>query len=228
MTMTYADEHLPETHTLVKRDCQLFMKRLRKTTQAKIRYFLCGEYGETTHRPHYHAALFGYQFPDLERLFTNANGDHVFTSKLCDAIWQKGHCTIGNVDWQSAGYIAGYVTKKQTGKNATVYQSLNEQGELTTIEPPFALMSRKPGLGKEWWNRYKGDCYPKDFITFDGHKMQPPKYFEAMLEQTDPQTYKEVKLKRLKHSLEHKKTTVDLMATNKVATQRIQNRKGTV
>lgn len=228
VTLTYSDEQLPEHGGLVKRDCQLFMKRLRKTTGAKIRYFLCGEYGDSTFRPHYHAALFGYQFPDLELLFTNANGDRLFTSELCDRIWGKGHCTVGHVQWESAGYIAGYVTKKQTGKNATIYESLGEDGELLTIEPPFALMSRRPGLGREWYDRFKTDCYPNDYLVHENHKMQPPKYFEKILERENPDQWKAVKLKRLKHCLEHKPTSYQLMAKDKITNARIAQRKGKI
>ena len=129
ITLTYDDEHLPEGATLVKRDFQLFMKRLRKALHPiKIRYFMCGEYGENAFqgtfsqdkrrratqekhlqqykisalgRPHYHAIIFGYDFPDREYLETR-NGNHLFYSPMLEQIWDKGFNTIGNVTFESA------------------------------------------------------------------------------------------------------------------------------
>ena len=65
VTLTYDDKHLPAGGTLVKRDVQLFLKRLRrKFSDRTIRYFFSGEYGGDTLRPHYHGCLFGFAFPD--------------------------------------------------------------------------------------------------------------------------------------------------------------------
>src|SRR3954449_8205389 len=54
VTLTYDDKNIPPAGSLSKRDFQLFMKRLRKSQSNPLRFFACGEYGETTHRPHYH------------------------------------------------------------------------------------------------------------------------------------------------------------------------------
>jgi hypothetical protein len=40
----------------------------KKISPLKIRFFHCGEYGDKTRRPHYHALIFGYGFPD-KKLF---------------------------------------------------------------------------------------------------------------------------------------------------------------
>jgi hypothetical protein len=227
LTLTYSDDHVPPG--LEKRHCQLFLKRLRKRTGAKIRYFLCGEYGERTMRPHYHAAIFGYQFPDLQLLHENANGDRLFSSELCDEIWGMGATTVGHMEWKSAAYVAGYVTKKLTGDQAEEqYESLDHYGELTQIESPFALMSRRPGLGRDWWDKYKTDCYPSDFIVHNGQKMQPPKYFEQILAREDPEMLKEVKFKRLKKTLENKPDAYQLMSKAKIDKARVALRQGKV
>ena len=66
ITLTYDDDHLPEDRGLHHEDFQKFMKRLRKArTGQKIRYFMCGEYGGLNDRPHFHALLFGCNFPDM-------------------------------------------------------------------------------------------------------------------------------------------------------------------
>ena len=61
VTLTYADDQLPDGNSLCPEDVTKFLKRLRKRIDpVKIRYFLCGEYGEgSTSRPHYHLILFG-------------------------------------------------------------------------------------------------------------------------------------------------------------------------
>ena len=76
ITLTYNNSSLPLTKdlipTLCKRDWQLFMKRLRKAfPDRKLRFYMCGEYGSHTLRPHYHAIIFGldiFAFPDLKYL----------------------------------------------------------------------------------------------------------------------------------------------------------------
>ncbi len=122
VTLTYDDEHISENHSLVKRDVQLFMKRLRKAFEPrKIRYYLAGEYGETTSRPHYHAILFGVGISDGE---------------VIGNCWPHGHIMVGTCSRESIQYVAGYVTKKCVGKSDAL-------GRL----PEFSFMSRKPGLG---------------------------------------------------------------------------------
>lgn len=62
VTLTYDDTHLPKT--LVKSHVQDFLKKLRNRGEV-FRYIGAGEYGETSHRPHYHLILFGYRPDDL-------------------------------------------------------------------------------------------------------------------------------------------------------------------
>ena len=74
LTLTYDDDHLPPNGTLVKRDFQLFMKRLRWEMGDGIRFFACGEYGDGNLRPHYHALLFNVDFPDKRKCGVGKNG----------------------------------------------------------------------------------------------------------------------------------------------------------
>ena len=65
ITLTYDEENLPADGSLNYDHFQLFMKRLRKAIEPnKVRFYMCGEYGEENGRPHFHACLFGYDFPD--------------------------------------------------------------------------------------------------------------------------------------------------------------------
>ena len=132
ITLTYNDQNLPEHNTLVKKDFQDFMKRLRKKIHSdqkkeniltkinnptpKVRFFHCGEYGEKFGRPHYHAILFNHNFNDSKLIPGQKN---LSTSDTLKKLWGKGHVSIGDVTFQSASYVAGYVQKKLTVNKKT-------------------------------------------------------------------------------------------------------------
>uniref|UniRef100_UPI0040482461 rolling circle replication-associated protein n=1 Tax=Shewanella sp. TaxID=50422 RepID=UPI0040482461 len=117
ITLTYNDDYLPENGTLVKRDFQLFMKRLRKKYPHAVRYYQCGEYGSKTHRPHYHACLFGHDFKDKTLWQKGSDGTPLYISSSLQDLWSSdghsiGFSTIGTVTFQSAAYVARYIMKK--------------------------------------------------------------------------------------------------------------------
>lgn len=173
LTLTYRDEDLPENDSLDVRDWQLFMKRLKKRSAGRsIRFFHCGEYGETTHRPHYHAILFNYDFSDKEYLKQTETGHPIYTSALLDGIWQKGDCYIGSVTFESAAYCGRYVMKKLTGARKSEYGSRT---------PEYCTQSRNPGVGKPWLEKWKQDVFPNDFVVLDGQKQRVPAYYDNMV-----------------------------------------------
>ncbi|WNK14179.1 MAG: replication initiator protein [Microvirus sp.] len=196
-TLTYDDEHLPRGGTLVPRDFQLFMKRLRKARASKLRFFHCGEYGETTGRPHYHALLFGVSFPDRR---VCSKGDFpLYSSRELDAIWGHGRCTLGALTAQSAAYCARYVMKKVTGDLAPDHYRFVDHatGEVHDLVPEYATMSRRPGLGALWLRQYSGDVYPCDFVaTKDGGQRPVPPYYDKLLKREDPIAYDVLKARR--------------------------------
>ena len=161
ITLTYSDENLPPYGSLVKKDFQDFMKRLRKRF-SNVRYYHCGEYGSKTKRPHYHAILFNIDFPDKELLTIN-NDQRLYTSEILSKIWGKGICSIGSVTFESAAYVARYIMKKANGDDAELkYCHVDDDGVWNSIEPEYTTMSRRPGIGKEWFDKFKSDVYPND------------------------------------------------------------------
>lgn len=116
ITLTYSDENLPENGSLDKNDLRQFIKRLRrKFRPLAFKYLAAGEYGsaENTFRPHYHLCIFGIDFPDKKYLFTNKQGDAVYTSKMLLDTWQnKGHVSVGELNYKTAAYTARYTLKK--------------------------------------------------------------------------------------------------------------------
>lgn len=193
ITLTYNQENIPKDHSLHLEDFQNFFKRLRKKHGKGIRYFHCGEYGENFSRPHYHACIFGFDFGDKEEI--SSKSEHkLYTSEKCNDLWGKGYCIIGDVTFDSAAYVARYVTKKIKGKD---YSRINIiDGEVTKVNPEYATMSRRPGIGKDWFDKYKNDVYPHDYVVVNGKKMKPPKYFDKLLEDVDEFEYLAVKRER--------------------------------
>lgn len=207
ITLTFAPEHLEKREnpwSLDVRDYQLFMKRLRKKFGAKIRFFHCGEYGEKYGRPHYHACLFNFDFPDKE-LWKVVNGHRLYTSKSLEELWPFGFSSIGDVTFESAAYVARYIMKKITGENSELRYGLvdSETGEYTPIKPEYTTMSRRPGIGKEWFDSFSTDVYPSDFITINGKKCRPPKFYDKLYEKERPYEFLDLKEARKLKAEQH-------------------------
>jgi hypothetical protein len=196
ITLTYDPEFLPSGETLVKKHFQDSMKRLRqRILPQKVRYYMCGEYGEARSRPHYHACLFGYDFPDKEVL-SDRDGQFLYTSELLSDVWGKGFCSIGDLTFDSAAYCARYILKKSLGLHArkvdpetglTVYERLDSlTGEVVPILPEYTNMSLKPGIGAEHFAKFPADYFPSGFVVRDGKKFAVPRYYFRLLERMDP------------------------------------------
>lgn len=125
VTLTYDDDHCPGS--LQKSHYQTWLKRLRKVlAPQKIRYFIAGEYGEESGRPHFHAAVFG-----LSALVAGGVDGREGVVKQC---WPFGYTFVGTLTWESAQYIAGYLTKKAVDDEQSVRA--------------FSRMSLRPGIGR--------------------------------------------------------------------------------
>lgn len=202
ITLTFDNNHLPDDYSVCVRDHQLFMHKLRKhvrqRTGAKIKFFLCGEYGDINRRPHYHALIFNYQFSDLELWKQNANGDDVFRSETLDALWGQGFCTVGEVSFESAAYVARYVMKKRNGDCAEEHYTCMHPltGEIVVQTPEYLAMSRGEAIGKRWLKQYPTDVYPDDFVVLNGKKFRPPRWYDTVLEKDNPKLFREIKRRR--------------------------------
>lgn len=132
ITLTYDEEHLPYGGNLVPSDVSAMLKRLRSDlAPVRLRFYAVGEYGDVTQRPHYHVALFGF-----------SPVDHIGRDCKCAVCrnWGKGSCHVGELTEQSASYVAGYVMNKLSHK---------EYIGILGLEPEFARMSLRPGIGAE-------------------------------------------------------------------------------
>ena len=215
-------EHIPDDWSLHKKHCQLFMKRLRKAyPNQKIRYFLCGEYGGickhglslsdvgcplcSVGRPHYHVVLFNFHPEDLEA-YGQQDGVTRWTSPKLEKIWRYGFVDVGEVNFDSAAYVAGYVLKKVTGLRAEDhYYDVDEYGVYNPLTPEFVLMSRRPGIGKGWFEAYESDFFPSDENPIPGKGVfnSIPRYYEELYKRKDPESLEEIKKLREKFKKEN-------------------------
>lgn len=149
ITLTYSDDNIPENGTLRKKDYQDFMKRLRAYySDIKLKYYMCGEYGDKFGRPHYHAILFGLNWFDFKRF------------------WPYGYVKIGSVTFDSARYVSGYIDKKYgVKKNKEVYENFG-------LIPPYQAQSQ--GLGLRWAQAHPEKL---EHLTLKGKPVGVPRYF---------------------------------------------------
>lgn len=154
VTLTYDDKKDGPHITLKKRDCQLFLKRLRKNLGRQIRFFLSGEYGEKGGRPHYHLIIFGLR-KEEENIIRQS--------------WKHGFVSVGDVSLSSINYVAKYTLKKVSG---VLKEEYAKQGKI----PEFSLMSRKPGIGWNFAKKSKS-LFNNGFGVFKSSKIPLPRFY---------------------------------------------------
>ncbi len=205
ITLTYSPEARPSGGTLVKFHFQDFMKRLRSRLSPKlVRFFHCGEYGDKFARPHYHACLFGFDFPD-KVFYKEINGERLFTSKFLSSVWDRGFCTVGDLTFRSACYVARYCLKKVNGdRSFDHYWSVDElTGETYPVLPEYCTMSRRPGIGSRWFDQFGSDVFPRDEVFANGFRSQPPRFYDGLYEIQDPSDMERVRRERVLRSRRH-------------------------
>lgn len=215
-TLTYDPDHVPkgqyvdqntgefcESLTLDKEFFQRWVKRLRKHFEPqKVRFFACGEYGGKRKRPHYHMITFGLELEGLIQVKKSHLGYSLYSSPELLQLWSDpvthenlGFVLVSDANWQTMAYVSRYVTKK-LGKTKDV----DDAYRLIGLEPEFAVMSRKPGLGREYYEQYSDNLF--DFDTFfvrqglESRQMYIPKYFSYLKEFEDPGYIQERKLRQ--------------------------------
>ena len=230
ITLTYDDDHVPgmivktgeimrkvqytwkpgekrpdSVQILLYEDIQKFLKRLRKAYRGKLRYFVAGEYGEQTARPHYHMILYGWRPTDLENLYKIHHNGY-YNSKWLADLWGMGQIQIAQAVPETYRYVAGYVTKKMyeiDGKKANQYYELGQT-------KPFACMSLKPGLGDHYYQEHKAEIWRQGYIQCtNGKQAQIPRYYEKQMEAENPQRLWRIKQNRQKNAMEQKKLQLE-------------------
>lgn len=185
LTLTYSDEHVPWDYSVSKRPVQLFNDRLRKAiAPRRMRFIACGEYGDQEKRPHYHIAVFGYDFcEDRKAVKRTARGDLLYSSELLAKLWPFGWSWIGELNSRTVSYIAQYTTKKVGGVPAEDHYTRVSpvSGKVCRVEPEFLLCSNRPGVGYGWAAKFHMDWIDSGFVVHDGEKRRVPHYYSAKL-----------------------------------------------
>lgn len=206
VTLTIRDSVLAEYECKVCGDgaslcvCQFqrFMKRLRKRFprvpgETGIRFFHCGEYGEKEGRPHYHAAIFNFDFADRVFHRQSSSGFPLYRSRILDEVWGLGFSWIGDVSFESAAYVARYIMKKVNGKEAEAHYGGRK--------PEYVTMSRRPGVGAGWFKKFKADVFPSDGVVVRGREMRPPRFYDGLFEVDNAEEFAIIKRKRIQAAL---------------------------
>lgn len=155
LTLTYDDFHCPEE--LDKHAVQTFLKRLRKRSNRQIRYFITGEYGDKTHRPHYHAIIFNEDFRDGR--FTYTINEKLWGNKTLDNLWGMGTVAVSDFTFSTAMYVAGYTAKK-IGNQDT-----------------FTIQSRKPPIGQNWLRKHYDNIQRLETVVIEGKEVPIPRVY---------------------------------------------------
>ncbi len=241
ITLTYRDKsecnsdqikyghYVPADYSLNKSHFQKFIKRLRKHFKQKIRYFHCGEYGDYTQRPHYHACLFNCEFAD-QAIYKADEGINTYYSKTLEKLWPYGFSTIGELNFATASYVAGYILKKVTGKQSMEeYLRSDEYGVCYWVLAPYVTMSLKPGIGEKFYQKYKNDFFPADETPVPGKGVikKVPRFYDKILMAEDSELCELVKEVRKDFISKHAEdfTPERLMDKYKVALARQSNQK---
>lgn len=231
VTLTYNDENVPRSEqgslTLEEDAISAFMKRLRKNTGQKLRYYGCGEYGTQTMRPHYHVLIFGLSLEDTVYWRRDKRGYNIFRSATLEKAWPFGNVECGAVTWDSCCYVARYVQKK-VGNDPALYDKLG-------LVPEYIRMSRRPGIGAQYFDDHYSEIYGNGeiFLSTDngGMRFKPPRYFDKLLERLSPEVADEIKTARLAEidrsvwdERDSPNTDLDIMEYRKLLEQRLEER----
>ena len=150
VTLTYDEQHCPQN--VNKRDCQLFLKRLRKNSNLKFSYFLVSEYGTKFGRPHYHAILFFHEHPTYNDVF-----QYIIKS------WQLGNVRVDLCNSARINYVTKYILK-------------------TYKDDCFHLSSRNPALGSSFLiSKASNFAQQNNYVYFNGFKQAVPTYYKRKL-----------------------------------------------
>ncbi|WNK12966.1 MAG: replication initiator protein [Microvirus sp.] len=179
-----------------------FKRRKTKLAINYVRYYMCGEYGDQTRRPHYHMCVYGWR-PKDEKFWSTSRSSiqsRIYTSATLDKIWRLGKIWIGDVTFESAAYVARYIMKKVLGQAAANhYTEIDAStGEIKQRNPEYTRMSLKPGIGARWLEKYATDVYPEGKVVVRGHTSTSPKYYDKKFKKMSPLEYEDLLFERHK------------------------------
>lgn len=180
-------------------DWQKFAKRMRKE-MGPFRFLHVGEYGSERLRPHYHALIFGQDFSEERCRQIDSNGNPYFLSPQLAKLWPWGTHQIKLMTPETISYVCHYTVKNLTGQKRKEKQQRTdaETGECWEVKAQYATMSRRPGIGSNWFTKYHGDLFPADFAVSRGKKAKVPRYYSEKLKTHNPEMAELIRKRRHK------------------------------
>lgn len=200
---------------------QNFMKRLRKRFKNdKIQFLVSGEYGLENGRSHWHAILFGFDFPDKELVYVSKGYRHYRSSILeeCWSIYDRkidsyipiGYVDLCNCDNDCCAYVSQYVLKKlpdigDSKACPSVGTYIDEFGDVQSLDlvevaPPVVRSSRNPSIGLNYFKKYGEQAvelgYVGSFKNGKVNKIRTPEYYYKKFEQFNPERYEIIKQRK--------------------------------
>lgn len=218
----YAIEDPLCLYSLRYKHFQNFMKRLRKEfPDEHIGYIVSGEYGCKDGRSHWHAILFGFDFPDKKEIYRSKGFPH-YKSETLERLWSIydrdsdiyfpiGFVDLCDVDYDCCSYVAQYVFKKLDNLKAHPIIDYDEDGEPIYLEdkaPPIVRTSKNPAIGLTWFNKYGDNAVEKGFCVNPKtkcSKVKTPAYYYSKFEQRRPDDYKKLNDERTEKMKKHYK-----------------------
>lgn len=207
ITLTYDDAHVPSDGSLHVEHFQKFCKRLRRAI-GPFRFFHCGEYGERRYRPHFHACLFGRDFSGDRVLLRRSGENSLYSSRVLEKAWSDGFSSIGDLSYASASYVARYVVGKLAKRVPRRFVDF-DTGEIREVAPEYVTMSRRPGIGATWFDKFASDVFPSDEVVMRGRKYSPPRYYFDKLSRELPSLASSLKAKRVEAMADRSEDSTD-------------------
>lgn len=179
-----------------------------------VRFYLCGEYGSRTYRPHFHIILFN--MPELKKGYAwrSESGNITYENDLLARAWSvagvpRGRATFGEVTWDSAAYVARYVMKKQIGFSKRNYERQCDHYDVPPLPAEFVRMSTHPGLARAFYDRNADQIYSLDQLIIAAgvnkvQKVKPPRYYDRLFDLDHAERLTEVKAARLDRAIKYR------------------------
>lgn len=227
-TVTYRDESYPADGCPPKAHIQEFMQRVRNEFGRGIKFFVSVDYSPRTGRLHWHGVLFGVDFREDRRQYGKSHGGAPkYLSETLTRLWTHGDRNeVETMSIRWAMYCIGHMLDKAKVSDEFNWalQAHPVTGEGVRLVPPFAMFSRRPGIGHAHFEKYRQGIFPTveverdgktmvrhdeqgSFIVVDGRRRQVPRYYLRLEE-------KLASIEDIKRARKRKQITPEAKANN--------------
>jgi len=172
--------------------------KIRSVTFKEIKQVMCGEYGDTFGRKHFHGIIFNHSFDDVE--FTghySKKGNPIYTSKSLQEVWKKGFVQVEEVTFDLALYVGSYVTDKLDDPEAHHGHSKKQYGRFGR------------GIGLSWISKYWRDVLVSGRVKLLDREFPVPRYFAKKIRDMRPEEYERYKQKKLLRLAKARKKNIE-------------------